>query len=62
MAYLIYGKGPEDKAFKALDAKGCRVSKLGNAMSYATKEDAEERIASCGGMKEGCEYQIRKAK
>lgn len=67
MAYLIYGKrnvaingeGP-DKKFAALDSRGYRVSKLANAMSYATKEDAQEMIDKMG--REGCEFEIRKAK
>ena len=67
MAYLIYGKrtsfvnghGP-DKKFAALDAKGHRVTKLSNAMSYATKEDAQAIIDKVG--LDGCEFEIRKAK
>ena len=45
MAYLIYGKrtclvngGGPDKKFAALDAKGHRVTKLADAMSYAEKK------------------------
>lgn len=52
--YLIYGKHIKpwidskgkmrepDSRFAALDARGVRVSRLNNAMSYATKEDAQE--------------------
>lgn len=67
MAYLIYGKrtrlvnnGGPDKKFAALDAKGHRVTKLSNAMSYATKEDAQAIINALG--LDGCEFEIRKAK
>lgn len=67
MAYLIYGKriafvnghGP-DKKFAALDSKGHRVTKLSDAMSYATKEDAQAIIDKMG--LDGCEFEIRKAK
>lgn len=67
MAYLIYGKrtclvngGGPDKKFAALDAKGHRVTKLANAMSYAEKEDAQAIIDKMG--LDGCEFEIRKAK
>lgn len=67
MAYLIYGKrtclvngGGPDKKFAALDAKGHRVTKLADAMSYAEKEDAQAIIDKMG--LEGCEFEIRKAK
>lgn len=55
--WLIYGKHIKpwqdknnkwrdpDSRFAALDAKGCRVSRLDQAMSYATKEDALEVIS-----------------
>ena len=59
MAYLIYGKrtlpiekivrgkryvyGP-DKTFRALDYQGRRVVNLNDAGTYATREDAQERI------------------
>lgn len=51
--YLIYGKHltpwidnkhkmrEPDKTFRALDAHGMRVTKLDNAMSYASIEDAQ---------------------
>lgn len=67
MAYLIYGKrtclvngGGPDKKFAALDAKGHRVTKLVDAMSYAEKEDAQVIIDKMG--LDGCEFEIRKAK
>ncbi len=67
MAYLIYGKrtclvngGGPDKKFAALDAKGRRVTKLADAMSYAEKEDAQAIIDKMG--LDGCEFEIRKAK
>lgn len=67
MAYLIYGKrtclvngGGPDKKFAALDAKGHRVTKLADAMSYAEKEDAQAIINKMG--LDGCEFEIRKAK
>lgn len=67
MAYLIYGKrtclvngGGPDKKFAALDAKGHRVTKLADAMSYAEKEDAQTIIDKMG--LDGCEFEIRKAK
>lgn len=67
MAYLIYGKrtclvngGGPDKKFAALDAKGHRVTKLADAMSYAEKEDAQAIIDKMG--LDGCEFEIRKTK
>lgn len=67
MAYLIYGKrtclvngGGPDKKFAALDAKGHRVTKLADAMSYAEKEDAQAIIDKMG--LDDCEFEIRKAK
>lgn len=67
MTYLIYGKrtclvngGGPDKKFAALDAKGHRVTKLADAMSYAEKEDAQAIIDKMG--LDGCEFEIRKAK
>ena len=67
MAYLIYGKrtclvngGGPDKKFAALDAKGHRVTKLADAMSYAEKEDAQAIIDKMG--LDGCEFEIRKVK
>ena len=58
--WLIYGKHltpwidskgklrEPDKIFRALDARGVRVTKLDNAMSYATKEDAQEVLDKPG--------------
>ena len=58
--WLIYGKHltpwidskgklrEPDKTFRALDARGVRVTKLDNAMSYATKEDAQEVLDKPG--------------
>lgn len=54
--WLIYGKHAKpwidskgklrepDSRFAALDVHGVRVSRLDNAMSYATKEDAQAVI------------------
>lgn len=54
MAFLLYGKHTKswrdkngkmrepDSRFAALDARGRRVSRLDQAMSYATKEDIQE--------------------
>ena len=51
--FLIYGKRTGypcngepvyDATFRALDAKGVRVTKLSDAMSYATREDAKEML------------------
>lgn len=74
MAYLIYGKHitewwdgkmrqPADKTFKALDYKGIRVNKLENAGSFATREDAEEYLASkVDSKRTDVVFEIRKAK
>lgn len=75
--YLIYGKHltpwidskgkirEPDKTFRALDARGVRVTKLDNAMSYATKEDAQEVLDKPGTKarikREEVTFQIRKA-
>ena len=60
MAFLIYGKHltswqdknnkwrDPDSRFAALDARGCRVSRLDQAMSYATREDAQEVLDKPG--------------
>ena len=70
--WLIYGKHlvpwidskgkmrDPDKTFRALDAHGVRVIKLDNAMSYATKEDAQEVLNKKG--RSDCIFEIRKAK
>lgn len=72
--YLIYGKRTKpwrdkkgklqqpDKTFRALDAQGCRVTNLDYAFSYATKEDAQERIDKANPPIEGVIFEIRKAK
>lgn len=75
--YLIYGKHltpwidskgklrEPDKTFRALDVHGVRVTKLDNAMSYATKEDAQEVLDKPGTKarikREEVMFQIRKA-
>lgn len=58
--FLLYGKHLKnwrdskgrwhepDSTFRALDASGVRVSRLANAMSYATKEDAQAIIDKPG--------------
>lgn len=71
--WLIYGRRSKpwidknhkvhkpDKTFRALNAKGVRVNKLNEAFSYATKEDAQERIDKAHP-REGVILEIRKAK
>lgn len=67
MPYLIYGKrtktikghGPDSK-FAPLDVAGCRVTKLADAMAYATKEDAQEMIDK--NQHPDIIFEIRKAK
>ena len=74
MPYAIYGKRTEpilntetheymgpDAKFAALDYDGCRVSKLVNAGTYATKEDAQAVIDS-RPTKSGVVLEIRKIK
>lgn len=51
-----------DKTFKAVDGYGVRVTKLTDAFSYATKEDAQERIDNAKPLIEGVVFEIRKAK
>ena len=58
--FLIYGKHlttwvdskgkwhDPDSRFAALNARGVRVSRLADAMSYATKEDAQEVLNKPG--------------
>ena len=67
--YLIYGKRQGqyvngfptvDKTFRALDGFGMRVTKLDDAMSYATREDAQEIVDKYG--RDDCIFEIRKAK
>ena len=73
-AYLIYGKRTGkiengepvyDKMFKSLNYSGVRVTKLADAGTYATREDAQEIIdKKCTEYRDAglCEYEIRKAK
>lgn len=67
--YLIYGKRQGqlidgvptyDKTFRALDSSGKRVVKLDQAMSYATREDAQEVINKKG--RTDCIFEVRKVK
>lgn len=72
-AWLIYGKRTKpwrdkhghlvdpDKNFRALDSYGVRVTKLSDAFSYATREDAQERIDRAHPQ-DGVIFEIRKAK
>ena len=58
--WLIYGKHlipwidskgkmrDPDKTFRALNAQGVRVTKLSDAMSYASKKDAQELLDKPG--------------
>lgn len=77
MAFLLYGKrtglvNPEtgepvyDKTFRALDSWGCRVTKLSDAMAYATKEDIQDLLdkpKTKAAIEAGLvEFDIRKAK
>ena len=77
MAFLLYGKrtglvNPEtgepvyDKTFRALDSFGVRVTKLSDAMSYATKEDIQDLLdkpKTKAAIEAGLvEFDIRKAK
>lgn len=75
--YLIYGKHlttwidkknkkrEPDKTFRALNARGVRVNRLDDAMSYATIEDAQEVLNRPGPQarlsKGEVEFQIRRA-
>ena len=73
--FLIYGKRSKpwkdpktgkmhqpDKTFRALDIRGRRVTSLDEAFSYATKEDAQERINNIKHPVDGVIFEIRKAK
>jgi len=51
-----------DKTFRALDIRGRRVTSLDEAFSYATKEDAQERINNIKHPVDGVIFDIRKAK
>lgn len=75
--WLIYGKHlipwidskgkmrDPDKTFRALNAQGVRVTKLSDAMSYASKEDAQEVLdkpeTKARIKREEVMFQIRKA-
>ena len=71
--WLIYGKRTQpwqdakgkmhypDKTFRALNADGVRVTSLNKAFSYATKEDAQERLDKATP-RPGTVFEIRKAK
>ena len=74
--YLIYGKHtkewwnrekrrrePADKTFRAIDWKGVRVTKLENAASFASKEDAQEYLDKhADPSRDDVAFEIRKAK
>lgn len=73
--YLIYGKRTKpwynektkewvepDKTFRALTATGIRVTKLKNAMSFATKEDAQEFLDQQNIWRDGTVFDIRRAR
>lgn len=76
MPYVIYGKRikeykdekgythSEDKRFSALDYAGCRVTNLADAGTYATREDAEEKLEKVCDPKlsEFVKFEIRKVK
>ncbi len=72
--YLIYGKRTEriydvysktwtepDTTFRALNANGERVTKLKDAFSFATREDAQDFIDN-RRPKPGVIFEIRKAR
>lgn len=76
MTYLIYGKHTKewwnkqrrrwedpDKTFRAIDYKGVRVTKLENAASFATKEDAQDYLDKYADPnRDDVAFEIRKAK
>lgn len=77
MSYIIYGKctgliNPKTnqpvyhKQFRALDSWGVRVTKLSDAMAYATREDAQEQLDKPKvkqRIKDGLvQFEIRKAR
>lgn len=75
MPYIIYGKITKEykdslgtthqptPRFAPLDYAGCRVTKLEDAGTYATKEDAEETLAKKADPNaDYFEFQVRKAK
>lgn len=57
---FVHGHKVYDKNFRALDSFGVRVTSLNKAMSYATKEDAQEIIDKKGHP--DCIFEIRRAK
>ena len=72
--YLVYGKRTEpvyyptlrqthgpDKTFKALNEYGERVTKLSDAFSFASREDAQEFL-DAHKHRAGCVFEIRKAR
>lgn len=72
MTFAIYGKRTKvipgtdkpDTTFRALTYAGIRVSKLTDAGTFATKEDAEEFLKKKNprGYKDGVVFEIRKLK
>ena len=70
--FAIYGKRTEilpgmekpDLTFRALTYNGVRVSKLQDAGTFATKEDAEEHLERNNkkGIKPGIKFEIRTIK
>lgn len=60
MPFVIYGKRPGEKRFKALDGKGHPVSKLSDAFAYAEKFDAQDILDKYN--KSHNIFEIRKAK
>ncbi len=72
--YLVYGKRTEaiyntdthkymgpDSSFRAINEKGERVTKLDDAFSFATKEDAQDFL-NAHKPKQGVVFEIRKVK
>lgn len=76
MTYLIYGKHTKpwrgsqdhllhepDKMFRAINYQGVRVTKLEDAASFATKEDAQEFLDKhTDPNRDDVAFEIRKAK
>lgn len=77
MGYFIYAKRtapehwdslhrvmiPQDKQFRAINSNGVRVSKLTEAIEFATREDAQEwmdKKIAAQGVKDGVVWEIRK--
>ena len=60
--YYIYGKRPEDKQFRPINADGIRVSKK-DAEVFQTHQEAEDflnKVFETKGVKEGCKVEMRK--